>query len=147
VSKADVDGNVWFIAQTLVDEQYLSLDTYLEYLGKVKEYFSGRKLVYVPHPRESERYVSIVEKTLGFEIRRFGAPIEYEVAYRGRRPRCIASFFSSALENCAVISGDILEIKSFQINEKDLLKYKDVVGEVYSYFSASRDKNIEVVRL
>ncbi len=147
VSKADVDGNVWFIAQTLVDEQYLSLDTYLEYLRKVKEYFSGRKIVYVPHPRESERYVSVVEKTLGFEIRRFDGPIEYEVAYRGRRPQCIASFFSSALENCAAISGDILEIRSFQINENDLLKYKDVVGEVYSYFSSSMDNNIEVVRL
>lgn len=147
MSKAAVDGNVWFIAQTLVDEEYLSLGAYLEYLRKVKEYFSGRKFVYVPHPRESERYVSIVEKTLGFEIRRFGAPIEYEIAFRGRRPQCIASFFSSALENCAAISGDILEIKSFQINEKDLLKYKDIVGEVYSYFSASRDKNIEVVHL
>lgn len=142
--RAAVSDGVWFIAQPLVEQEYLTHDVYVRYLAKVKQYFSGRPVFYIPHPRESGRYIELARNEFGFETKRFDVPIEYAVTVGGSRPQCIASFFSSALENFAVIFGNRIDIKAFYLHGADLLKNHESVHEVYSHY-VSKGMDIEVV--
>ena len=72
-------------------------ETYINYLRRANDYYSDSKIVYVPHPREDQTMVSMVRTEVGFEIRSLDVPIEYYLARV--RPKCLISFFCSALEN------------------------------------------------
>jgi hypothetical protein len=139
--------DVLFIGQPLVDQEYLTLETFLELMEKIKTYFNGKQLYYVPHPRESEQYIAMIRDQIGIKIKKFDVVIEFEVTFGGRKPSCIASFFSSAIENCSAIFGNTIGITSFYLPAEVLLKDIESVGEVYSYLSANDQYNINVVSL
>jgi hypothetical protein len=145
MQSCSISDDVMFLGESSVDDGLLSFDVYLEYLSRIKTYFGESDLVYVPHPRESEKYVQIIRESLRFKIERFNVPIEYALLAGGRRPRCLASFFSSALQNCSVIFGESLIIKSFRLREDHLLKGKDMVDRIYSHFASKKSGNIEVI--
>ena len=142
---APVDRSVMFLGQPLVDDGYLTEPNYMEYLDKVDKYFKTEELVYVPHPRETEKYIDIIKSRFNFQVKRFDAPIEYEIATRGTMPKCVSSFFCSALENCATMFGKIIDIKSFHVDAEELLKNREVVAKIYSYFESTKDGSIEIV--
>lgn len=137
-------SRVLFAGQPILDQGYVDRETYTTLLSRVRNHFSGSSAVYVVHPRESATQLEIV-KSLGFEIERHVAPFEYAVSFGGEHPGCIASFFSSVLENSAAIFAGSMPIKAFEIPSRHLLKDQDSVAKVYAHFRASRG-SIEVVR-
>lgn len=140
--------DVLFLGQPLVDQEYLSLEIFIDYMMKVKAYFEGKQLFYVPHPRESSKYIEITQNHVGVKIKRFNTPIEYEVAFGGIRPRCIASFFTSAIENCSAIFGDTVDFISFYLPAEHLLKDHNVVEKIYDSFRSNKLRNaINVISL
>ncbi|MBK9306946.1 MAG: hypothetical protein IPM58_07640 [Nitrospira sp.] len=141
VRRVDV---VFFIGQPLVDQQYLRLETFVRHMQRIVDYFSGRKVVYVPHPRESKHYVQMVGAELGFPIQHFSVPIEYAISLGEEAPRGVASFFSSALVNLASMLGNNVELTAFYIPQEDLLKQVDVVEHTYRQIRSVKGANIKV---
>lgn len=141
VRRVDV---VFFVGQPLVDQQYVRLETFVRHMQRIVDYFSGRKLVYIPHPRESERYVQLVQTELGLPMQRFAVPIEYAITLGEEAPRGVASFFSSALVNLASMLGNNVELTAFYIPEEDLLKQVDVVEHTYQQIRSVKGANIKV---
>ncbi|MFZ1987206.1 MAG: polysialyltransferase family glycosyltransferase [Desulfatitalea sp.] len=139
------DDRVLFLGQPLVDDGYVTESGYFECLTKVENYFKNNNLIYVPHPRETDKYVASIRSRFNFQVKRFDVPIEYEIAVHGTKPKCVASFFCSALENCAAIFGKTIEIKSFHVGADMLLKNKDVVAKIYSYFESTKNGSIGIV--
>jgi len=125
---------IYFLGQCLVDDGYMELETYLEYLSRVRGYFAGQNILYVPHPRESTQIVDEVHRAFGFEIKRFDVPIEYQLVTSGQLPKMIASFFCSALESCSNIFAGRMEIACFHIRPEHLLINQDAVERIYLYF-------------
>ena len=138
---------ILFLGQCLVEDRYMKDEFYLDYLRRIKEYFAGEKLVYVPHPRESSEIIDKIKKSLKLEIKRIHVPIEYEISIRGNAPKVLASFFCSALENCRVILGQHIKIKAFYLAPEHLLRLHANVRNIYEYFENNADADFEIVKL
>jgi hypothetical protein len=138
---------VIFLGQCLVEDGYISKENYRLYLLKAKEYFNSEKFIYVPHPRESFQGIEYLEKTVGIEKRIISSPIEYEIALSGKRPKCLSSFFCSALRNCSLIMGNSIIIKSFYISQQHLQRHKSSVREIYNYFESKTSDSFKVIKI
>lgn len=122
-------------------------DEYIRQLRRVERHYAGSEIVYVPHKGEKPNRVERIRRELGWTVRSYGVPIEYQLAMRGPLPRVLASFFSSALENCRIIFDSQFTIEALYF-EPDLLPLQPVfVQTVYDYFESHRSGNFRVVRL
>lgn len=72
---------VFFLGQPLIEDGYLEESTYLEYLNKIVSYFNPKRVVYVPHKRESKHTIMLVEREVGLVARFFDGPIETVLAF------------------------------------------------------------------
>jgi hypothetical protein len=144
VADAKSSDTVFFVGQPLVDQRYITIESFNLCMERIKEHFVGQRIVYIPHPRESEVQLHAVRR-LEIEIQRFAAPFEYAVAFSGERPHSIASFFSSVVENSAAIFGDTVAVKAFRLPESFLLKDWVEVAQVYQQFGEKKSTDIEIV--
>lgn len=141
---AKQSDKVFFVGQPLVDQRYLSWEAFRFCIGRVREFFIGQSIVYVAHPRESEAQLSVVRE-IGLEIKRFALPFEYAVMLNGERPGCIASFFSSVVDNCASIFGATFVIKAFRLPDALILKDHAVIRQIYAKYAKNKQASIEVL--
>ena len=116
------DDTIFFLGGPLVEAGILSEEEYRWHLQKVASYFSNRKVTYVAHRREKWERVELIGRVLGWEVRLFDYPIEFQLAVVGPRPQILASFFSSALENCHIIFGDRLPIYTFTLSDRQFAR-------------------------
>lgn len=144
LNRAVDTDKVLFVGQPLADQAYVSMETFASAFRHVRGYFSGQKLVYVAHPRESETQLKAIEDA-GVEVQRFSVPFEFAIAFGGERPKCIASFFSSALENCATIFGSSVAVRAFRLPDAVLFKEKAEVAAVYRHFEECNRLGVDVV--
>lgn len=146
VSRAGNDY-VYFLGQPLIEDGYLEEITYLEYLRKVVRYYGDNQVVYIPHKRESNRSLILIDQELGLAIQRFSRPIEVELAIGGELPKELASFFCSALENCSILFGNSLQIKAFYIPSNVQL-FQDSPSEgIYNYFRHRQTESFRVMEI
>jgi len=137
---------IYFLGMTLIVEG-LSRERYMEYLRKVLKYFCDEKIVYVPHKLEPPDKVEYIRDQMGLTVRKFPVPIEYQLTMGGTVPKMLASFCCSALENCRVIFGPELPIKSFYIDPEHCPHLSEFVSDIYCYFESKSSPHFEVVRL
>jgi hypothetical protein len=128
---ASRQNTVFFLGATLVDDSYLTLQTHLDLLRRILRRFEGREFIYVAHPRESQRYLDVIATELDVNVQRFPVPIEFEMTVNGNRPGILASFFSSALENCARLFGSGMQIQAFRLTTDHLVTHQDEVLNIY----------------
>ncbi len=138
---------VLFLGQSLIEDGYMERADYFDYMGRVQRYFAGRRLAYVPHPRESPATIGELQSRLGLVIERPELPIECHLARTPARPAVLASFFCSALHNCASIFGPSLSVKSFYIEPAHFLMLQAENDLVYTYFSQHATDRFEVVHV
>jgi Alpha-2,8-polysialyltransferase (POLYST) len=135
-----------FLGQPLVQDSFMTAESYMDYLGRVKKHVAPRRLVYVPHPRERKGSIERVQAQLGVEVLALEVPVEYHFATESR-PACVVSFFCSALESCTRILGDALSAKAVYIEPGDLLRQQDEIEKIYQYFRNRRSHGLEVIRV
>jgi hypothetical protein len=139
------NNEIYFLGTTLIAEG-LSKQHYIDYFRKVLQYFQGQKIVYIYHKGEPTERIAFIKENLGVQVLNFGIPIEYQLAIR-QRPRVLASFCCSALENCRIIFGDELQIKSFYIDPDDCPLNPDFIRDIYAYYESKSGPAFEVVRI
>jgi len=120
---------VWVLGQPLAEDGYLAAPEYRMRVSRIATHYGRERVVYVPHKREAADNILKVATAAGVEVRRFERPIELELALGATMPTALASFFCSALENCAILFGDSLNIVAIDIPE-DVLQaaHEDVAG-------------------
>ena len=131
----------------MVADSLITSGTFFSYLGRVVRRFAGSKLVYLPHKGEREEQTRELERQFGLQTRRFDVPIEYQMSVRGTRPRLLASFFSSALENSRIIFGSLLPIQCFRMRPEDFLYRREGITQIYAHFASRQDAVFEVIDL
>lgn len=137
---------VYFLGQPLVEGGLLQMEVFVEYIGKVVQFFSGENFVYLPHKHERHDKVNYLKNTLGIATRSFDVPIEYQMSVRGNRPKILASFFSSAMENSRIIFGEMMHMKIFEIDNRDVVDFeKEFVADIYAYYRSKQNANLEVL--
>ena len=135
---------IYFLGSELREEG-LSVERYLDYFRQVLSYFDGEKLVYVRHKRECSDQIGYIRDALGVKVINFGVPIEFQLTLRQSKPKLLASFCSSALENCRIIFGDKLMIKSFYIDPEEFLFNADLIREIYEYYDRKGTPTFQVI--
>lgn len=116
------------------------------YLKKVRSYFSDKKIVYVAHHRENKNNLDYLRDKLKYDVIQFEFPFEYQISIIGPRPSVVASFFSSALDNCRLIFDDEIKIVSFRIN-LEKCPIKDEIESIYDYYKSKENECFQVVSL
>lgn len=137
---------VWFLGQTLYYEG-ITEDAYLAQIRLVAERYADRSFVYLPHKGELPGRIDRIHRDLGVSVRTFEVPIEYQLAMRGPLPRILASFYSSALENCRIIFGPQLTIEAIYLDPALLPQAPEFVRTVYDYYESKTCDHFHVVRL
>lgn len=145
-NKSVNNKDTWFLGQPLIDDGFMTKSMYLKYMQYIYDYFNKKEFYYIKHPRESRKYADIVVKDLNISEKIIDVPVEYEMTVRGNKPRCISSFFCSALENCCHIFGSDIHVLSFYLQNKHLLRGADKIGSIYEYLSENAKIDIEIVR-
>ena len=143
---SDVLDEVYFVGSPLSETGVMSEDDYIDHLIKVKDYFKGSKLVYIVHRRESKKKLGIIRENLGITVKMFDYPLEYQIAVIGSKPKVLAAFVTSVLENMRVIMGDDLMMISFKLIKGAYIN-KDGVDEVYEYYEKNMSDNFKLVEL
>lgn len=134
LKKSAYSQDVLFLGQPLVEQGYLVFENFVDYMKKIKSYYYESNLFYVPHPRESKDSIKVIQNDVGIKVKKFSAPIEYEIVFNEVKPQCIAGFFTSALENFTAIFESSIEVVAFYLPEKILLKDRDGVEKIYQNF-------------
>ena len=98
--KKDIlDSTIYFFGGNFSDLGLLKQDVEFELLKKVFDYYKiqNKKLVYLPHRRESQSKVEQIRNHIGIEILYFSKPAEIEFILMDHLPSGVASFCSTAL--------------------------------------------------
>ena len=140
------DDAVYFLGSPLDESEIMPQTEYLECLQKVKHYFGDQKLIYIAHRREIKRNLEEIGKLLDIEVVLFDVPIEYQIAVIGPRPKILASFISSALDNCRLILDNKLMIISFKLNLENSPRREDFES-LYNYYATKISDNFRVIPL
>ena len=144
--KSEQNDAVYFLGSPLNEAGIMPQTEYLECLQKVKHYFGDQKLIYVAHRREKKENLDEIRRLLNIHTVLFDFPIEYQIAVIGPRPKILASFVSSALDNCRLIMDDKLMIISFKFNLENCLK-RENVESLYNYYTTKISDHFKVITL
>ena len=145
-----LEDTIFFLGGPLVEAGILSEKEYLWHLQKVASYFSNRRVIYVAHRRENWKRVERIGQVLGWGVRLYDFPIEFQLAVVGPHPRILAAFFSSALENCRTIFGDMLKIYAFTLSDDQFARKPErgeSVKNVYDRYASLSGEFFHIVNV
>ncbi|HOX24958.1 MAG TPA: hypothetical protein PLL30_04235 [Candidatus Krumholzibacteria bacterium] len=139
------DGRVLFLGQPLVEDGYLGRSDLRALLGDVRRSHTSQPLAYVPHPREDRAALAGVLGDCGIAMYEIGKPFEFHLLDSTSLPGTVASFFSSALDNCRLIWGNRIRLLAYRIAPERLRTSREFVAEVYAYFASHGRGSIEIL--
>jgi len=146
INSLEVTNEVFFLGSPISESGIMDKSGYLDHLRRVKEFYRNKKLIYVAHRRELPGKLKEIEKNLGIEVVLFDYPIEYQLAMIGPRPKMLASFISSALDNCRLIFGDKLKIISFKLDLEGCPSRSEIES-IYNSYESSVGDNFSIESL
>ncbi|MDZ7692683.1 MAG: polysialyltransferase family glycosyltransferase [Balneolaceae bacterium] len=140
------EGLVYFLGNNISEYGFIERKDYLSLLRKVIECFEGKTVYYLPHRREEPEGFQEIED-LGFQIKTIDEPIETYLVKQNKLPEIIASFLSTALDNCYALFSDHSVLYSFQY-DLDILKsdrYKKTAKIIFNRYKKYEGfKTIEI---
>lgn len=142
--KEPMNDTVLFIGQCIADG-YFEVDLHFEFLLKIKEYFTGKRLVYVAHPRETEDCMKRIREELKWDIWPSTSVIEHDLIVRGIKPNTVAGFVSSALITLAYLFDPDVRIVCFHIAPEHWKGWREDAIGVYDYLRRKAEDRITVV--
>ncbi|MCA1791485.1 MAG: hypothetical protein LC667_17050 [Thioalkalivibrio sp.] len=132
---ASLTREALFLGQPLVENREMAEETYVAYIAGAQRHYASEALVYAPHPGEETDRVERLSRRLGLQVRYHQLPVEAELARSGRLPTSLASFHTSALDNCRLMfRGSGMRITAFAIARADLHQNHEFTDSVYAYF-------------
>lgn len=113
---------VYFVGNITPELNIFSSEYYLRSLKSVFSYYAkqGLEVKYLPHRREDPVKLEHIQEEMGVQVLKFGIPIELVLLNSQKLPVKVASFYSSALDNCYHLYGDFISIDAFSIESKEI---------------------------
>jgi len=111
------ENTVLLIGQPFVQIMHMTADAYLHCLRRVENFYEGKKIAYLPHPREGQSFIESLSESSGFEIIETTLNAENYIINRIKAPQTICGFLSTSLWNIAKFQKGI-NVESFQIPDE-----------------------------
>jgi len=137
---------VIFLGQCVVDGNF-EINSHLTFLSEAREYFTGKKVVYVAHPRESAECLAQIMEKLDCELWSPSSIIEYDLIVRGIKPGVVAGVVSSALITLAHLMDSDVEIVCFHIAPEHWIGWREDSMGVYRYLRSKEESRVKIVSL
>ena len=132
---------LYFIGAPLVEKEVLTLDVFLDLMGRIVKYYEKQniEIIYLPHRMEN------LDKFKNTDISSFielDIPIELFLIESEYLPFKIASFYSAALYSLNVLFKNKIEVTSFGIPYDYVYDgFKDTLKACYGFY----EKEFEVI--
>jgi hypothetical protein len=140
--------SIYFFGGNLCELGLLPIRRELKLIEVVREYYQKMnvKMNYIPHRRESQEKIELIQNELKINVIRFIFPAEIEMLGRDVLPFGIASFYSTVLltlpKICSFVSVDAFKFPLTEIP----VKYQAEIGQIYSdYQNTQGIKVLEVL--
>jgi len=139
------DENVYFLGAKYVEQKIMNVNTYIDKLLKVKEFYKDKNFIYVAHRGEKDGKLTFLKNNYNINYVRFNNIVEIEFILKNVYPMHIGGFASSALMSIKSIYKKT-SITSFKIPDNLILKqtYRNDFKNIYQNFFESNIKIIEI---
>ena len=138
----------FLLGDALPDKNLMSEDAYFSYLERALKHLEQSSVVYMAHRFEKEAKLRKIESLFGIAVRKSTMPIECRLCLAASVPKLIAGFVTSALDNCRILCGDQIGIKSFYIDPADCVPViRGTVEEFYGHYESYTSGNFELIRV
>jgi len=144
ISDHGLTDNIYFVGSPISESNFVSEQTYLDQLKKVKEYYCGKNLIYIAHRREYPEKLKKISQALQINTILFEYPIEYQLAIVGPRPKVLASFFSSAIDSCQLIFSDSILINIFKLIIDDVPE-REKIKQIYHLYESLQGEKFKII--
>jgi hypothetical protein len=128
-------------------DNYIEMNVHLEFLVKVRDHFTGKRITYVAHPRDSASCVMQVRERLQCDLWQSSSVIEYDLMVRGIKPKVVAGFVSSALITLAHLMGAEVEVVCFYIAPEHWVHWGEDALGAYNYMKSNVEQRVTIVPL
>lgn len=142
----NLTNKIYFIGNNTPELNIVSEKVYLKSLSEVKKYYK-EQIYYIPHRRESLEKIERIKNELGFEVLNFDLPIEWAILTSRELPSEVASFFSSALDNCYLIFGHKIKFKAFRMPVSVISESRKQLFKLNFNRYEQYEENFEIIEL
>ncbi|WP_305838823.1 polysialyltransferase family glycosyltransferase [Photobacterium leiognathi] len=125
------DKKVLFLGSKLSEVGIINESYYLSLIKQISEYYSGNKILYVPHRGERKEKVNKISRMLNIKVLNVDYPIELFGLYNNELPFKVSSFYSTALLTMKEIYKIEADAFVFDYNNSE---HKDAIKETYDYY-------------
>ncbi|RKF03949.1 hypothetical protein C8N26_1581 [Tenacibaculum lutimaris] len=142
-SKEQEEDSVYLLGTNVVNANLLSFKDYFMTLNKICDFYKGKKIIYIPHPREKEGDLKKIELELSFVIKKNKLNVELDFILNNEVPKHIAGTITSALITLKMIFNQAT-VDFFNLDDEKVDKERQkVIKEIYKY----QDKYIDYHKL
>ena len=114
-----------FIGQPFVKINHMTESHYLQCLYEVGAFFKGKKIAYLPHPRDTQDFIDTLTKSGTFSIVNTQLTAEKYLMQCSPAPETVCGFLSTSLWNIAKFQQGI-NVLSFKIPDELFNKHMSV---------------------
>lgn len=143
ISQKPTSDEIWFIGSNIRNEVLLNPLEYTNLMQKISEITDLKNVTYIPHRKESDKYLEDLASELGFKVLRFKNIIEVELTTINRLPKKIISMGSSAIDTITQLTSIPITLFKVPTNYCTPIR-KESMENMYK---ESKDKNIEIIYL
>ncbi|RTR05344.1 hypothetical protein [Halomonas nitroreducens] len=132
--------DIWFLGQPLVEFGVISATAYAELIRSIAtNVYRGRRLRYLPHPREWPTCLGSLAAAAGIELAKRSGPVEIELIRCECPPARVGMLYSSAFQTCHTIFAGAVPFDVFEPDERQLKPCNGetrIMRDCYAYFRA-----------
>jgi hypothetical protein len=138
--------DVLILGQPFVSHQYMENDAYIHCLARIIGHYKGKKINYLPHPRENHEHLTEIANEFAINIVETNVSAEQYLMQMEQPPRLVCGFNSAALWYIAKFQPDI-KVEAHRLKHDDIalsgaqlmlrsshLSIIDINQLVYDYF-------------
>lgn len=150
MKSCDRDETVYFAGGCLVDLGIVSKENYFSWLGQIRDYFPGQRIVYVPHRLEAPERLKELAEAFKLEIAVLDVPMEVHFVGLKTLPGTLAGFYSTVFDSCQVLFQDqAIRFVAFEPRLEAYLdpRRRDFAEKIYAHYRKHYQDRMTVVPL
>lgn len=135
-------NSILIIGSSIVEVDVVLKKTYMEILHSLKLENENKCMFYFPHRKEDELKLKEIE-FMGYTIINASDNFENYFQNLNKTPEVYYSFYSPVLDNLSKMFVNLPRLNMIKLNQKDILKNREIIDDIYNFYS--KNNNIHII--